>query len=106
MEKEENYDLVVIGGGPAGYMGALKAAEYGYHTALVEADAVGGTCLNRGCIPTKTLLYSAEFYEKLSSGKIPGVSAENISCSPENGSSGNASAGNLGNVEKSKGVCL
>ena len=83
MEKEQKYDLVVIGGGPAGYTAALKATEYGYHTALVEADVLGGTCLNRGCIPTKTLLYSAECYQKLSSGKIPGVSAENISCSLE-----------------------
>lgn len=83
MEEKQKYDLVVIGGGPAGYTAAVKAAEYGYHTALVEADSLGGTCLNRGCIPTKTLLYSAELYEKLKNGRIPGVSAENISCSVE-----------------------
>ena len=73
MEEKQKYDLVVIGGGPAGYTAAVKAAEYGYHTALVEADSLGGTCLNRGCIPTKTLLYSAELYEKLKNGRIPGV---------------------------------
>lgn len=83
MEEKQKYDLVVIGGGPAGYTAAVKAAEYGYHTALVEADSLGGTCLNRGCIPTKTLLYSAELYEKLKNRRIPGVSAENISCSVE-----------------------
>ena len=81
MEEKQKYDLVVIGGVQAGYTAAVKAAEYGYHTALVEADSLGGTCLNRGCIPTKTLLYSAELYEKLKNGRIPGVSAENISCS-------------------------
>lgn len=83
MEEKQKYDLVVIGGVPAGYTAAVKAAEYGYHTALVEADSLGGTCLNRGCIPTKTLLYSAELYEKLKNRRIPGVSAENISCSVE-----------------------
>ena len=70
-EKQKRSDLVVIGGVPAGYTAAVKAADtYGYHTALVEADSLGGTCLNRGCIPTKTLLYTAELYEKLKNGRI------------------------------------
>lgn len=57
-----NYDLVVIGGGPAGYTGAIRAAKYGMHVALVEKQDVGGTCLNRGCIPTKTLLHSGNLF--------------------------------------------
>ena len=112
MEEKQKYDLVVIGGVPAGYTAAVKAAEYGYHTALVEADSLGGTCLNRGCIPTKTLLYSAELYEKLKNGRIPGVSAEKhflfrgSTLGSESRSGGNASAGDLGNAERSKGGCL
>ena len=51
------YDLVVVGGGPGGYAAAIRASQLGWRTALVERDAVGGTCLNRGCIPTKTLLH-------------------------------------------------
>ncbi len=58
------YDLAVIGGGPGGYESALKAARLGMKTVLIERDALGGTCLNRGCIPTKTLLHGAETYRQ------------------------------------------
>ncbi len=64
MEKE--FDLIIIGGGPGGYSAAFKAAECGMKTALIEKERVGGTCLHRGCIPTKTLLHYAElmaFYQ-------------------------------------------
>ena len=57
-----NYDLIVIGGGPAGYVGAIKAAQLGKKVACVERDRAGGTCLNWGCIPTKSLLRNAELY--------------------------------------------
>jgi len=57
------YDLVVIGGGPAGYNAAERASEKGFKTCVVEERALGGTCLNEGCIPTKTLLYSAKIYD-------------------------------------------
>ena len=57
------YDLVVIGGGPAGYNAAERAAAKGFKTCVVEERALGGTCLNEGCIPTKTLLYSAKIYD-------------------------------------------
>jgi len=56
-----NYDIAVIGGGPAGYVSAIKAAQGGAKTILFEKDILGGTCLNRGCIPTKTYLKSAEY---------------------------------------------
>ena len=55
-----DYELMVIGAGPGGYVAALRAAKLGLKTAIVENRDVGGTCLNRGCIPTKTLLHSAE----------------------------------------------
>jgi dihydrolipoamide dehydrogenase len=60
------YDLIVIGGGPAGYVAAIRAAQLGKKTACVEADRAGGTCLNWGCIPTKALLKNAELYQTLS----------------------------------------
>ncbi|WP_417317734.1 dihydrolipoyl dehydrogenase [Emcibacter sp.] len=56
----ETYDVIVIGGGPAGYVAAIEASRKGFRTALVEAESLGGTCLNWGCIPTKALLRSAE----------------------------------------------
>lgn len=56
----QEFDVVVIGGGPGGYVGAIRAAQLGAKAALIEKDALGGTCLNRGCIPTKALYYSAK----------------------------------------------
>lgn len=61
-----NYDLIVIGGGPAGYVGAIKAAQLGKKVACIEKDRAGGTCLNWGCIPTKSLLRNAELYHLMS----------------------------------------
>ena len=55
-----SYDLVVIGGGPGGYVAAIRAGQLGKKVACVEAERVGGTCLNWGCIPTKALLKNAE----------------------------------------------
>jgi len=59
------YDLIVIGGGPAGYVGAIRGAQLGKKVAVVEADRAGGTCLNWGCIPTKALLKNAELFQTL-----------------------------------------
>ena len=59
------YDLIVIGGGPAGYVGAIRGAQLGKKVAVIEADRAGGTCLNWGCIPTKALLKNAELYQTL-----------------------------------------
>ncbi|MDO4543260.1 MAG: dihydrolipoyl dehydrogenase [Clostridia bacterium] len=73
------YDLIVIGGGPAGYVGAIKAAQDGLVTALFEMDALGGTCLNRGCIPTKALLHYAELYASIGRFSEYGITVENAS---------------------------
>ena len=59
------YDLVIIGGGPGGYVAAIKASQLGIKTALVEKNKIGGACLHQGCIPTKALLHSADMYRKL-----------------------------------------
>lgn len=56
------YDLIVVGGGPAGYVGALYASARGKKVALVERDTLGGVCLNRGCIPTKAFIETAKLY--------------------------------------------
>lgn len=73
------WDLVVIGGGPGGYTGAIRAAQLGLKTALVERAEVGGTCLNRGCIPTKALLESAHLYREVQGAAAFGVQVEGLS---------------------------
>lgn len=73
------FDVVIIGGGPGGYVGAIRAAQNGLKTAVVEKDkALGGTCLHRGCIPTKALLENAEIYEHILHSKEFGISVENM----------------------------
>ncbi len=69
------YQLIVIGAGPGGYTAALRAAALGVHTAVVERREVGGTCLNRGCIPTKTLLHASQVYRDAVDGAAMGVHA-------------------------------
>ena len=69
----ELYDLIILGGGPAGYNAAERAAEEGLKTLLFEGRALGGVCLNEGCIPTKTLLYSAKIYDYAKHGPEYGV---------------------------------
>ena len=73
-----NFDLIIIGAGPGGYEAALHAAKLGLKTALVERRDVGGTCLNRGCIPTKTLLHSAEIFHEAKEAEAFGVHTENV----------------------------
>ena len=72
------YDLTVIGAGPGGYEAALEAAKLGLRTALIEKDSLGGTCLNRGCIPTKTLLHSSELYKEICDAERFGISVEHV----------------------------
>lgn len=70
-----HYQLLVIGAGPGGYSAALRAAALGLHTAVVEQREVGGTCLNRGCIPTKALLHASQIYHDAVEGERLGVRA-------------------------------
>ena len=72
------FDLIVIGGGPGGYLAAERAAHAGLKTALFEKRNLGGVCLNEGCIPSKTLLNSAKTYEHALHSKLYGVSCENV----------------------------
>lgn len=75
---EQSFDVVVIGGGPGGYVTAIRAAQLGMRAALVEREHLGGICLNWGCIPTKALLRSAEIYRHLKEARRFGVKAEQI----------------------------
>ncbi len=72
------FDLAIIGGGPGGYVAAIKAAQFGLKTALVEKEKVGGACLHWGCIPTKALLHSADLYRKLYKAEECGIILEKI----------------------------
>ncbi|MFG1344538.1 dihydrolipoyl dehydrogenase [Xanthobacter autotrophicus DSM 431] len=74
----DTYDIIVIGGGPGGYVAAIRAAQLGFKTAVVEKSHLGGICLNWGCIPTKALLRSAEIYHYMEHAKDYGLSAEKI----------------------------
>lgn len=68
-----SYDVIVVGGGPGGYVAAIRAAKEGKKTALIEADELGGTCLNRGCIPSKTWLKHAETIEQIEKAQSWGI---------------------------------
>ncbi|MBD24755.1 MAG: dihydrolipoyl dehydrogenase [Candidatus Marinimicrobia bacterium] len=77
--KDTQFDLIVIGGGPGGYTAAIRAAQLGIKTAVVERENLGGVCLNWGCIPTKALLRSAEVLDLMQHSSEFGLKAENIS---------------------------
>lgn len=74
----EIYDLIVIGGGPGGYLGAERAAQAGMKVLLFEKRALGGVCLNEGCIPSKALLNSAKLYEHARNSAAYGVSCGDV----------------------------
>ncbi len=74
----ESFDLIVLGGGPGGYLCAERAAQGGLKAAVIEKRWMGGTCLNEGCVPTKSLLYCAKQYSAAKHGADYGVSAENV----------------------------
>jgi dihydrolipoamide dehydrogenase len=78
MAETNEYDLIVIGGGPAGYAGAIRAGQLGKKVACIEMERAGGTCLNWGCIPTKALLKSAELYTKMKKAEIYGLGAKEV----------------------------
>jgi dihydrolipoamide dehydrogenase len=70
------YDLIVLGSGPGGYVAAIRASQLGLKTAIVEAEELGGICLNWGCIPTKALLKSAQVFEYISHASDYGISVQ------------------------------
>ena len=75
---ETSFDILIIGAGPGGYVAAIRAAQLGFKTAVVEEKHLGGICLNWGCIPTKALLRSAEIYHYLTHAKDYGLSADKV----------------------------
>ena len=79
----DTYDLIVLGSGPGGYVAAIRAAQLGLKTAIVERELLGGICLNWGCIPTKALLRSAEIFHYMNHAKDYGLAAEKISADLE-----------------------
>ena len=74
----KSYDVIVIGSGPGGYVTAIRAAQLGFKTAIVEKAHLGGICLNWGCIPTKALLRSADIYHNMLHAKDFGLSAKDV----------------------------
>ena len=74
----DQYDVVVLGSGPGGYVAAIRCAQLGLKTAIVERELLGGICLNWGCIPTKALLRSAEVFHQMKHAKDYGLAADNI----------------------------
>jgi dihydrolipoamide dehydrogenase len=79
---DTSFDILIIGSGPGGYVTAIRAAQLGFKTAIVERAYLGGVCLNWGCIPTKALLRSAEIFHYLQHAKDYGLSADNVSYDP------------------------
>ncbi|GLC78629.1 dihydrolipoyl dehydrogenase [Lacrimispora brassicae] len=73
------YDLLVIGAGPGGYVAAIKAAKLGMKTGVIENREVGGTCLNRGCVPAKAMLHAAKLYQEVQSGERFGIISKEVS---------------------------
>lgn len=80
---DTSFDVIIIGSGPGGYVTAIRAAQLGLKTAIVEKSYLGGICLNWGCIPTKALLRTAEIYHYMQHAKDYGLSAENVSFDPK-----------------------
>jgi dihydrolipoamide dehydrogenase len=79
---DTSFDILIIGSGPGGYIAAIRAAQLGFKTAIVERDYLGGICLNWGCIPTKALLRSAEVFHYLQHAKDYGLKADNVGFDP------------------------
>ena len=76
---DTKFDLIVIGGGPGGYVAAIRASQLGMKAAVVEREHLGGICLNWGCIPTKALLRTSEVYHLMKNAASFGLKAENVS---------------------------
>lgn len=102
------FDVIIIGAGPGGYVTAIRAAQLGFKTAIIEREHLGGICLNWGCIPTKALLRSAEIYHYMKHASDYGLSAEKVSFDPaavvqrSRGVSGRLNGGVGGLLKKNK----
>jgi len=105
---ETNFDLIVVGGGPGGYVAAIRAAQLGMKAAVVERENLGGICLNWGCIPTKALLRTSEIYHLMTHAKDYGLKADNVGFDLEaivkrsRGVAGQLNAGVKGLMKKNK----
>lgn len=104
-----DYDIAVLGGGPGGYVAAIRAAQLGKKVALIEACELGGTCLNRGCIPTKALLHCAEVYEHSMDSAVFGVNCGEVGFDYEKMAAFKSSTvdklvSGIGSLEKAHGV--
>ena len=77
----QDYDIVILGGGTGGYVAAIRAAQLGLKTAIVEKEKLGGTCLHKGCIPSKALLRSAEVYATVKRSEEFGILTSDVSLS-------------------------
>ena len=75
----KKYDLIIIGAGPGGYTAAIRAAELGLRTAVIEERELGGVCVNRGCIPTKALLYASHLFSLMQNSDQFGIFTDQIS---------------------------
>ena len=75
---DTEFDVIIIGSGPGGYVTAIRSAQFGFKTAIVEREHLGGICLNWGCIPTKALLRSAEIYHYFQHAKDFGLAAKDV----------------------------
>ena len=80
---DTSFDVLIIGSGPGGYVTAIRAAQLGFKTAIVEKSYLGGICLNWGCIPTKALLRSSEIFHYMQHAKDYGVRADNVGYDPK-----------------------
>jgi dihydrolipoamide dehydrogenase len=104
----DSYDVIVLGSGPGGYVAAIRAAQLGLKTAIVEREQLGGICLNWGCIPTKALLRSAEVFHQMKHAKDYGLAAEGISADLDaivkrsRGVAGQLNKGVIGLMKKNK----
>src|SRR3974390_1331513 len=80
---DTSFDVIIIGSGPGGYVTAIRAAQLGFKTAIIEKSYLGGICLNWGCIPTKALLRSSEIFHYMQHAKDYGVRADNVGYDPK-----------------------
>ena len=75
---ENSFDVIIIGAGPGGYVAAIRAAQLGLSTAVIESEDIGGTCLNRGCIPTKAMLHASSLLREIRESERFGISVKDV----------------------------